>query len=325
MQANPKTPTVLDDDGFIVHPKELMHRVHPKSKPSSKVLALDLDNTLIRRRPGSNAKGGMPDDKEDFELYSPAVKEILADHAARGYQLVVFSNQGAIKTAMGGITSYIVRGVCDNVGKAIGEDVPLNFMLATADPKKDSEYRKPKTGMWEKFIELMNDGTAPKLDECLYVGDAAGRPQDIISSGINDGDKKFAENVGIPFKTPEEFFGAPGEGKMENQAMGDALYELANAWVGTDDEKRHFRARALRGAGSAVKLFNEVITDVSQVKGVKGIGKGSQELIKEYLETGKLSDIEKIASGDWAQERKEKDTTTQREISKAAEVGQSFL
>jgi bifunctional polynucleotide phosphatase/kinase len=326
-QKNPTVPTVLDDDGFVVHPKGLMHRVHPKNKPSVKVLALDLDNTLIRRAKDSNAKGGLPDSKEDFELYNDSVRAVLSDHAARGYQLVVFSNQGAIKTAMGGITSYIVRGVCDNVGKALGEDVPLNFMLATADPKaKGDEYRKPKTGMWDKFVELMNDGQAPDLAECTYVGDAAGRPQDLVTSGINDGDRKFAEGVGIAFKTPEEIFGAPGAGKMENQDLGNAFFELANAFVlKTDDEKKHFRARALRNAGSAIKLHEQVITDVDQVKGVKGIGKGSQDLIREFLDTGKLADIEKIASGEWAKERAEKATTEQKEISKAAEVGQSFL
>ena len=301
--------------------------MHPKNKPSTKVLALDLDNTLIRRGKDSSAKGGMPDNKEDFELYYDSVKGILADHAARGYQLVVFSNQGAIKTAMGGITSYIVRGVCDNVGKAIGEDVPLNFMLATADPKAtDDEYRKPNTGMSNKFIELMCDGQSPDLAECMYIGDAAGRPQDLITSGINDGDRKFAEGVGIAFKTPEEFFGAPGAGKMENQDLGNAFFELANAYVvKTDDEKKHFRARALRNAGSAIKLHDRVITDVDHVQGVKGIGKTSQDLIREYLDTGKLADIEKIASGEWARERAEKDTNEQKDISKAAEVGQSFL
>ena len=64
---------------------------------------------------------------------------------------------------------------------------------------------------------------------------------------------------------------------------------------------------------------------MDQVKGVKGIGKGSQDLIREFLDTGKLADIEKIASGEWAKERAEKATTEQKEISKAAEVGQSFL
>jgi DNA 3'-phosphatase len=325
-QANPKNPTILDDeDGFVVHPKELIHRVHPKApKSSKKILALDLDNTLIRRRPNSNAKGGLPDDKEDFELFNPYVKDILKDHAARGYMLVVFSNQGAIKTAMGGIMSYIIRGVCDNVGKALGDDVPLNFMLATADPKKGSEYRKPNTGMWTKFIELMNDNVEPELSECIFVGDAAGRPFDLQNQ--SDSDKKFAERVGISFKTPEEIFGPPGKGKAENQPMGNAFLELANAFVmETEDEKKHFRARALRNAGNAIKLFEEVITDVKQLKGTKGIGAGSQALVQEWLDTGKLLEIEKIKSGEWEKERAEKQENEEKPISKEATVGQSFL
>ncbi len=50
-----------------------------------------------------------------------------------------------------------------------------------------------------------------------------------------------------------------------------------------------------------------------------------EENIKGSLVPGKLADIEKIASGEWAKERAEKATTEQKEISKAAEVGQSFL
>jgi histidinol phosphatase-like enzyme len=35
----------------------------------------------------------------------------------------------------------------------------------------------------------------------FYVGDAAGRPGDFAST-----DKEWAQNVGIPFYTPEQFF-----------------------------------------------------------------------------------------------------------------------
>lgn len=319
----------MDDDNFLVHPKELIHFVHPASKPSKKVLGLDLDNTLIRRREDSSNKAGMPDDKTDFVFYNPNVKGILKDYADKGYNLVVFSNQGAIKTAMGGITSYIVRGVCANVGKALGDDVPLNFILATADPKKDSEYRKPRIGMWKKFIELMNDGVEPDLAESIYVGDAAGRPWDITSAQMNDGDKRFAESIGVTFKTPEEFFGAPGEGKAENQAMGNAFLELANLHAEkTESDKKFFKARALRVAGGRIKMLPKVIASVEDVKGVKGIGKGSMEHVAEYLETGTLADIEKIKSGAYEEERKEmqaNEEKSNKEISKGDVVGQAFL
>ena len=312
---------MLDDDNFVVHPKELIHFRHPSSKPSKKVLALDLDNTLIRRREDSSGKAGLPDDKEDFELYNPRVKEVLKDYAKKGYALVVMSNQGGIKTAMGGITSFVVRGVCANVGKALGDDVALNFILATAAPDKARKYRKPQPGMWRAFVELINDGVEPDLADCLYVGDAAGRPQDIIASKINDGDKQFAEAVGIAFKTPEEVFGVPGKGKEENQAMGNAFMELANLHAEkTESDKKFFKAKALRVAGGKIKMLEKVVRSVEDVDGVKGIGKMSKELVAEFLETGGLAEIEKINSGEYERERKERAENDEKEISKAAQV-----
>jgi bifunctional polynucleotide phosphatase/kinase len=329
-KPNPKVPTLDPADGFTVCPKDLLYRVHPRADASGKkkVLGLDLDNTLIRRRPDSLAKGGLPDDKDDFELYNACVKDILKGYVDEGYAVVAFSNQGAIKTSMTGVNSVIIRGLCDNVSKALGDEVPLHFVLATTDPKKDNhEYRKPSVGMWKIFIDEMNGGVDPDLSECLYVGDAAGRPFDL--QNMADSDKKFAENLGIRFMTPDELFGAPGTGKEENQAMGNAFLELANAFVmKTEDEKKHFRARALRNAGNAIKLFGEVITSVDQLSGkskVKGIGDGSKKLVQEYLETGSLAEIEKVMSGEWEKERLGQENNEEKAISKAAEVGQGFL
>ena len=59
------------------------------------------------------------------------------------------------------------------------------------------EYRKPETGMWDFYTKNRN----VNYDESFYVGDAAGRKKD-----FSDSDLKFAENIGITFYTPEEYF-----------------------------------------------------------------------------------------------------------------------
>ena len=51
--------------------------------------------------------------------------------------------------------------------------------------------------MWEFYTKNRN----VNYDESFYVGDAAGRKKD-----FSDSDLKFAENIGITFYTPEEYF-----------------------------------------------------------------------------------------------------------------------
>jgi bifunctional polynucleotide phosphatase/kinase len=94
--------------------------------------------------------------------------------------------------------------------------------------KKDAN-RKPATGMWELLQKSINGkiGTsfgcpwwfvkysAIKIDpytdlsESFYIGDAAGRAEGWKPKAKKDhscGDRKFADNIGIRFQTPEEYF-----------------------------------------------------------------------------------------------------------------------
>ncbi|PQE13728.1 polynucleotide kinase 3 phosphatase protein [Rutstroemia sp. NJR-2017a BVV2] len=84
-------------------------------------------------------------------------------------------------------------------------DIPISIYAAT---EKDI-YRKPRTGMWKELLEDygIHQPADLNLQDSIFVGDAGGRhasvghPKDFSCS-----DRNFAENVGIKFYTPEEYF-----------------------------------------------------------------------------------------------------------------------
>src|SRR4051812_48373490 len=53
----------------------------------------------------------------------------------------------------------------------------------------------------------------------------------------------------------------------------------------------NFRWQAIEKVVDIIKKFPEKITSIDQLRGIKGIGKGSLNRIDEILRTGKLSEI----------------------------------
>jgi bifunctional polynucleotide phosphatase/kinase len=115
-----------------------------------------------------------------------------------GHKIVIFSNQASIKSTLNGKGAAKLKAKVDNILDAAG--VKAAVLVATM---KD-ENRKPELGMWKHFTENCNGGKVINKEESFFVGDAAGGKYDFA-----DTDKEFARKIGLPFKTPEEFFG-PG-------------------------------------------------------------------------------------------------------------------
>ncbi|GIJ89811.1 hypothetical protein Asppvi_008757 [Aspergillus pseudoviridinutans] len=188
----------------------------PARREKAKVAAFDFDSTLVVTASGNT----FPRDSSDWKWFSPNVPTKLQELNAEGqvarlfhggnranrnrrYHIVIMSNQKRIslqKDLKGGradsksLTNFKERvtGVMRQI------DIPISVYAATAD----DENRKPRTGMWREFVEDYDlDVFGVDLSASVYVGDAAGRPRD--HSNV---DRGFAMNVGIPFKTPEEFF-----------------------------------------------------------------------------------------------------------------------
>ena len=146
----------------------------------TKLACFDLDWTLIRP-----IKSRFPTQAED-QAFLPGRIHTLTYLYQQGWTLVVFTNQKSrtdkeVLTKMNRVNVFIQK-----------LNLPIVVLMATAD----DQYRKPDIGMWSLL-----PFTPPT--EAFYVGDAAGRPGDFA-----DTDKVFAQNLGITFATPEQFFPA---------------------------------------------------------------------------------------------------------------------
>jgi len=70
-------------------------------------------------------------------------------------------------------------------------------------------YRKPRTGIWKELVDDYDLDVDNGLDlqSSIFVGDAGGlSARNGVKADHASSDRDFASNVGIDFKTPEEFF-----------------------------------------------------------------------------------------------------------------------
>ncbi|KAJ6020882.1 Polynucleotide kinase 3 phosphatase [Penicillium herquei] len=169
------------------------------SEKNRKIAAFDLDSTLIKTRSGNK----FPRSADDWQWWDGSVATKLGSLHEEGYQLVIFSNQKKIS-----IQKELKAGKTDSKSLAMFKekltaimsalDIPMSVYAAT----QATEYRKPRLGMWREFIDDYDlDVIGVDHKNSIFVGDAAGRPNDHSSTDLG-----FAINAGLPFKTPEEFF-----------------------------------------------------------------------------------------------------------------------
>lgn len=164
---------------------------------NSKIASYDMDNTLIKTVSGNV----FPKNVDDWQLNYGSIPAKLKSLHANGFKIVVFTNQRGIETG---------KTTMDELKKKIRMiqqrlEVPCQFFIATGQ----TEYRKPRTGMWRTLEQKFNDGVPIDLNQSFYVGDAAGRPENKIMKRKKDhscADRFFAMNVGLSFYTPEEHF-----------------------------------------------------------------------------------------------------------------------
>ncbi len=222
---------------------------------SNNIAAFDLDWTLVRE-----IRGRFPKDENDFAFLPNRIR-VLKFYIENKYTIAIFTNQGYTGA---NLTRAINR--INNILKVLlGEGINPWILAATG---KNSSYRKPNIGMWQVFSQYI-----PNLDltKSFYVGDAAGRPQD-----HNSTDREFANNIGLPFYTPEQIFptnqitipdtqtmfifvGMPGSGKSTYYEQNLA----PKGWVHANQDILKTQAKMISTVRSALASGKSVAVDAT--------------------------------------------------------------
>lgn len=196
------------------------------SKGYERVVAFDMDDTLIAIKSGKK----FPTGRSDWKWVFGAPEKLRAEHARGDTKLVVFTNQlGVTKKGRDRAKEDVLRGKVADVVAELG--VPVQVFMAIGE----DTYRKPCTGMWGTMVAKYNCGVQPRLADCLYVGDAAGRPAGAgRKKDFSCSDRKFAFNIGVPFQTPEEYFEGAAPGAFDWEAPDLAKLEADAAKAAAD-------------------------------------------------------------------------------------------
>ena len=176
--------------------KKLPEGVSLKAKPSGK---LDFpEGVSLKAKP--SGKLGFPIDKNDQEFKYNSNKKLLEEYNKGDTNIVIFTNQSSI--TKNGYNKEIEDDIRNKIEDIIEKiNIPIDVFISISNDK----YRKPNNLMWDKMIEMRNKQF--DLKKCLYVGDASGREKNKYHpKDFSDTDYKFALNIGIQFKTPEEYF-----------------------------------------------------------------------------------------------------------------------
>ncbi len=222
----------------------------------------DADSTLRVSKIGLVTAGSV----DDVNVLPFAAKKIRALNQ-KGYLVAIVSNQKGVST---GKTTYeVAEGALIQVAKLISR---LGARVDYLDfAEGDDEYRKPDIGMARKLDEVLREkcGVGIDIGRSQMVGDSGykkgedgphpdGRPADDFSNA----DRLFAENLGVPFHEPCDYFGWRKYGETYNIENQDQLEALLGAM---SDAAADLRAN---GSPNKAKALEREVRDNRKVNGL---------------------------------------------------------
>ncbi len=125
-------------------------------KESDKLALFDMDGTLIHTKSGKTN----PINWEDWILWNPKVPQKLKEEKAKGYRIVIVSNQKGI--SLGHTTAQELRKKVEALSKVFG--VEMSCFMAT----DDDQYRKPNLGIWKYLTSSHNKIAINKADSVIF-------------------------------------------------------------------------------------------------------------------------------------------------------------
>lgn len=153
------------------------------------------------------------------------------------YRIVILSNQKGITLNPDAKTPKANQSRISEFKNKVSSvfsqlDLPLSVYAAT----ESDVFRKPRPGMWKEMVEDydINDADGVDLQNSFFVGDAGGR---IANGGFlkdfSCSDRDFADNIGIKFYTPEEYFlNQPSRSFRRNFDPKTYIYNIGQTTAG---------------------------------------------------------------------------------------------
>lgn len=170
------------------------------------VAAFDMDQTLVTTKSGLKlGRNGydwkfLPDVKSHLKRRLSELRSENPDHKV---VVVIFTNQNGCLPKFSGKSLQYVRtklvGIVDSL--PVFDYAFANMKAPT--PELKATYRKPARGMFDNLVKELRSkfGKPVDMEKSFYVGDGSGRPGDHSAD-----DLQFAENAGVRFYTPEDYF-----------------------------------------------------------------------------------------------------------------------
>ncbi len=180
---------IIDNTVLYYEPSEL-HKLKDKHvQGQHRILAFELDDTLVKCKSGAS----LPRGRSDWDWHSPSVATKLKQMYENGYQIVIFTNQKlSLPVAQESMKLQQLKGSIERIHQQIG--VPMCALVATAH----DQHRKPDVGLFEVYSRCRG---LVDVDHSIMVSGHAGRTND-----VSDMDISFADSIGVQLITPEEFF-----------------------------------------------------------------------------------------------------------------------